>query len=129
MDGYGAFTQIWLTAQVLTPFISLSVENVIVQRVAAGVEDAPRSAMGNALAITAVLAAICFALSATPLGPVLAQATMGSAGREPEWIAALALAAIGGPIAVGLGIPPGYAEISRCFRVTGRGAPLRRRWS
>ena len=110
--GYGAFTQVWLTAQVLTPFISLSVENAVVQRVAASAGATAReSALGNALVMSATLAVIVLAAGITPLGPLLAQATMGDSAFQPELLAALVLAGLGGPIAIGLGYLQGLQKI------------------
>jgi len=110
--GYGAFTQIWLTAQVLTPFINLSVENAVVQRVAGSAGSTARgSALGNALAISGTLGMICVAAGVTPLGPFLAQATMGDSALQPELLAALILAGLGGSIAVGLGYLQGLQRI------------------
>jgi O-antigen/teichoic acid export membrane protein len=113
VEGYGAFTQIWLTAQVLTPFISLSVENAVVQRVASGTGARERAgALGHALVISAALAATSIAIGLTPLGPSLAKATMGDSRMLPELLAALVLAGLGGPIAIGLGYLQGLQRIT-----------------
>jgi O-antigen/teichoic acid export membrane protein len=111
-DGYGAFTQVWLTAQVLTPFISLSVENAVVQRVAASAGTTAReSALGNALVMSAILGVLVLAAGITPLGPLLAQATLGDSAFRSELLAALVLAGLGGPIAIGLGYLQGLQKI------------------
>ena len=139
VEGYGAFTQVWITAQVLAPFISLSVENAVVQRVAADPAGSAR-ALGHAILISAALAFVSLAAGLTPLGPLLAKATMGDAGMQPELLAALVLAGLGAPIAIGLGYLQGLQritmsstlQVSRSFASTAimlvvalAGAPLR----
>ena len=111
--GYGAFAQIWLTAQVLTPFINLSIENAVVQRVASGAEDRNHGAvLGHALLISTVIGAGFLAAASTPLGALLARVTMSDAAMQPEFLAACVLACIGGPIAVGLGYLQGTQQIA-----------------
>lgn len=111
-SGYGAFSQVFLTAQVLAPFINLSVENAVVQRVAgAGSPAGQGRALTNALLISPLLGLVCVAVALTPLGPAAARAVMGSPSLQWELLAALALAMLGGPISVGLGYLQGMQRI------------------
>ena len=111
--GYGAFSQVFLTAQVLAPFINLSVENAVVQRIAsAGSAGEQRRTLTNALLVSPLLGFVCLAGALTPIGPAAAQAVMGSRSFEWELLAALTLAMLGGPISVGLGYLQGMQRIA-----------------
>lgn len=112
-EGYGAFAQVWLTAQLLTPFISLATENAVVQRVAGTGSGGARSAdvLVNALLISTMLGGLVIALGLTPAGHNLAEAALGDGPLHLEFMGALILAATGAPIAIGLGYLQGQQRI------------------
>jgi O-antigen/teichoic acid export membrane protein len=85
----------------------------VVQRVARGAAgDAQhRRTLANALFISALLGGLCTVVGLTPVGALLARATIGDPAFAPELLAALVLAALGGPIAIGLGYLQGLQRI------------------